>query len=116
MIVDSVFLSSSNITSFYYFTRQYNNQPPKDTFQMPDQLSHRPAHQEGGQLGHRPSHAGANLDHRPAYTCLTYHHTYHPLEEAGETSGELGSEELLLLLLDQDWSHRRGEISSTEKV
>ena len=109
MIVDSVFLSSSNITSFYYFTRQYNNQPPKDTFQMPDQLSHRPAHQEGGQLGHRPSHAGANLDHRPAYTC-------HPLEEAGETSGELGSEELLLLLLDQDWSHRRGEISSIEKV
>ena len=84
---------------------------------MPDQLSHRPAHQEGGQLGHRPSHAGANLDHRPAYTCLTYHHTYHPLEEAGETSGELGSEELLLLLLlDQDWSHRRGEISSIEKV
>ena len=61
---------------------------------MPDQLSHRPAHQEGGQLGHRPSHAGANLDHRPAYTC-------HPLEEAGETSGEPGSEELLLLLLDQ---------------
>ena len=67
---------------------------------MPDQLSHRPAHQEGGQLGHRPSHAGANLDHRPAYTCLTYH-TCHPLEEAGETSGEPGSEELLLLLLDQ---------------
>ena len=99
MIVDSVFLSSS-ITSFYYFTRQYNNQPPKDTFQMPDQLSHRPAHQEGGQLGHRPSHAGANLDHRPAYTCLTCH-TCHPLEEAGETSGEPGSEELLLLLLDQ---------------
>ena len=61
---------------------------------MPDQLSHRPAHQEGGQLGHRPSHAGANLDHRPAHTC-------HPLEEAGETSGEPGSEELLLLLLDQ---------------
>ena len=28
VIVDSVFLSSS-ITSFYYFTRQYNNQPPK---------------------------------------------------------------------------------------
>ena len=82
----------------------YNNQTPKDTLQMPD------------QLGHRPSHAGANLDHRPAYTCLTYHHTYHPLEEAGETSGELGSEELLLLLLDQDWSHRRGEISSIEKV
>lgn len=67
---------------------------------MPDQLSHRPAHQEGGQLGHRPSHAGANLDHRPAYTCLTCH-TCHPLEEAGETSGEPGSEELLLLLLDQ---------------
>ena len=114
MIVDSVFLSSS-ITSFYYFTRQYNNQPPKDTFQMPDQLSHRPAHQEGGQLGHRPSHVGANLDHRPAYTCLTYHHTYHPLEEeAGETSDEPLL--LLLLLLDQDWSHRRGEISSIEKV
>ena len=67
---------------------------------MPDQLSHRPAHQEGGQLGHRPSHAGANLDHRPAYTCLTCHtcHTCHPLEEAGETSGEPGGEELLLLL------------------
>ena len=94
MIADSVFLSS--ITSFYYFTRQYNNQPPKDTLQMSDQLSHRPAHQEGGQLdhrpshaganlGHRPSHAGANLDHRPAHTCFTCHtcHTYHPLEEAG---------------------------------
>ena len=51
---------------------------------MPDQLSHRPAHQEGGQLGHRPSHAGANLDHRPAHTGRPCH----ALGEAAETSGE----------------------------
>ena len=106
---DSVFFKQQYNIFFIISLDNTTTNPPKDTFQMPDQLSHRPAHQEGGQLGHRPSHAGANLDHRPAYTC-------HPLEEAGETSGEPGSEELLLLLLDQDWSHRRGEISSIEKV
>ena len=30
-----------------------------------DNLSHRPAHQEAGQLGHRP--AFQPLDHRPAH-------------------------------------------------
>ena len=35
-------------------------------FQMAvDNLCHRPAHQEGGQLGHRP--ALQPLDHRPAH-------------------------------------------------
>ena len=45
-----------------------------------DNLSHRPSHQEGGQLGHRP--AFQPLDHRPAH--LTQLDTLETQEEQGE--------------------------------